>query len=360
MVTNQETVCRSGVCDARDGKCGYANGDGPCTPLDAGTACRSGACSDDGVCEAPHECLADSDCAATQFCNTETSKCSAKLPNGTALPEIAGHQPELTGRCNDVAAASVCLSAVCDTADQACGHRNGQGPCTTSNASSVCRSGICDATDERCGYADGNGPCSEANAPLNCRSQVCSSTAMRCRTETGCVVDADCSKSEFCNTERSTCTPKLDNGKPVPKFGGHSPALTGRCSEAVATVVCNSSVCDVTDDRCGLADGAGPCSQDSAETCRSGVCTDGVCGLPVEVADAGGEAGSGPIEDAGSEAGSATTPSASPSVQLRGGGCACAAVGQNASHARAIWALLTLSIAVGIWRRRRPGASQAA
>src|SRR5262249_24072904 len=44
------TDCVSGVCDPKDNKCGDANGDGPCTPANAGKICRSGACSVDGNC----------------------------------------------------------------------------------------------------------------------------------------------------------------------------------------------------------------------------------------------------------------------------------------------------------------------
>jgi MYXO-CTERM domain-containing protein len=358
MVVNQETVCRSGVCDAKDAKCGYANGDGPCTKLDAATVCRSGACSDDGLCAPARDCSADGDCDTTQFCNTETGKCSAKLPNGTDLPKVGGHQPELTGLCEAAAAAIVCFSAVCDAADDACGYSNDQGPCTSSNAGRVCRTGICDTSDDRCGYADGNGPCSEANAPLNCRSGTCSASAKRCRPRAGCLVDDDCSQVEFCDTERSVCSPKLKNGTAIPKLGGHSPGLTGQCSQAVAEVVCISAACDVTDNRCGLSDGSGPCSPESAKTCRSELCTDGLCGPAVEAPDAGGEAGSGPV-DAGAEAGSGSTP-ATRGQELRGGGCACSAAGQSADNARAKWALLLLSIAIGVWRRRRPAGSLAA
>jgi len=35
-------VCQSGVCDTKDDKCGYANGDGPCLSSNGGTVCRSG------------------------------------------------------------------------------------------------------------------------------------------------------------------------------------------------------------------------------------------------------------------------------------------------------------------------------
>ncbi|HYQ03073.1 MAG TPA: Ig-like domain-containing protein [Polyangiaceae bacterium] len=353
MVVNQETVCRSGVCDPLDAKCGYANGSGPCTKQDAATTCRSGACSGTGVCEPVHQCSVDGDCAATQFCNTESGNCTAKLPNGTALPQIPGHQPELTGHCSAEVAAVVCISAVCDTADDACGYSNGHGPCTTSNASEVCRTGFCDGEDNLCGYADGNGPCSEANAPQSCRSQTCSETAKLCRPATGCVVDADCSHSDFCDTERLACTPKLKNGKPIPTVAGHTPALTGQCNDAVGKVVCVSAVCDATDDLCGLPDGAGPCSSESPAACRSGVCTDGLCGPQAETPDAGGEAGSGPTPDAGSEAGGSATPPGE-GQQLRGGGCACTAAGQNAENARKTWAILLLSVAIAAWRRRRP------
>jgi MYXO-CTERM domain-containing protein len=113
-------VCKSGVCDTADNKCGYANGDGPCTD---GGVCRSGACdatdhkcgllpgdgpcSSDAVCRAgtcdalkqtcSSGCMSDSDCPANDFCKSDGS-CAPKLPDGAAC--TAENQCK-SGACDD-------------------------------------------------------------------------------------------------------------------------------------------------------------------------------------------------------------------------------------------------------------------
>jgi uncharacterized repeat protein (TIGR01451 family) len=277
---NAGAVCRSQVCDP-DLKCGYANGDGPCTAANAATLCRSGACSVAGVCQAAGACTVDGDCTSSQFCNTQTKVCVAKLVNGTAVPTITGHTPPLTGACSAPVATAVCTSAVCDTADNACGYKNGDGPCTTANAGTICRSAVCDP-DLKCGFADGDGPCTTASGPTVCRSGACSTSGL-CEPVGGCLVDGDCSSTQFCDTSAKKCTPKLANGTSVPTISGHTPPLTGACSAPVGTAVCASSVCDPADNACGFLNGDGSCTAATAGTiCRSGVCgADGKCGLAV-------------------------------------------------------------------------------
>jgi hypothetical protein len=72
-------VCVAGVCDPGDAKCGYQNGQGPCTK--DGSDCRSGYCTPSGVCEPAGGCAKDSDCLATQVCDTKTSACTTS-PTG--------------------------------------------------------------------------------------------------------------------------------------------------------------------------------------------------------------------------------------------------------------------------------------
>ena len=71
-------VCASGVCDTHDNKCGYANGDGPCTTGDAGDGspvCRSNVCattgSNAGLCEG---CTVNSECPTGEVCSA-TNTC---------------------------------------------------------------------------------------------------------------------------------------------------------------------------------------------------------------------------------------------------------------------------------------------
>ena len=90
----------------------------------------------------------------------------------------------------------------------------------------------------------------------------------------GCTLDAQCSATQFCNTQTATCTPKLANGTPVPTVTGHAPPLTGVCNPAAGAAVCTSGVCDLKDNDCGYASGDGPCATGNGNVvCRSGVCS---------------------------------------------------------------------------------------
>ncbi len=245
-------TCASGVCDEGDNRCGYANGTGLCTGSDASTVCRSGACSSDGTCRPAGGCNADADCTGGKWCNVSEHECTDKLANGDVVPTDASHtDPTLDGKC------------------------------TTQAATLTCVSGVCDTTDHRCGYADGTGPCTAGNGGLVCRSGSCSATGV-CKPVTACNVDSDCDASHYCDTGAHVCTAKVPNGSPMPAVKDHKPALDGTCSPEAAAVVCQSGVCDPSDDKCGYSNGAGPCSVANAATiCRSGACdpNDEKCGL---------------------------------------------------------------------------------
>lgn len=212
---------------------------------EAGAVPEAGSTADAG-------CSVDSDCTATQYCDTPTSTCAAKLPNGQGVPHVAGHNPAVTGTCSAAVGAVICASGVCDTSDNECGLANGDGPCSHADAGvAVCRSGTCLTT----------AVCGPQAAP-------------------GCTVDADCSSTQWCDTSRSTCAPKLTNGKQVPSVAGHAPALAGRCTVGVGAAVCLAGVCDTVDNACGYASGDGPCTTAESSACRSGTCLlpEAVCG----------------------------------------------------------------------------------
>jgi hypothetical protein len=330
-------VCASGVCDTDD-KCGYADGDGSCTPAASGVAvCRSGACSSNGKCELASGCNVDSDCSPSQYCNTPTSTCTPKIANGGAVPSVTGHTPALTGVCNPAATIGpdVCASSVCDT-DNKCGYANGDGTCSNADAGTgVCRSGVCDSTDDKCGFADGDGPCTTANGATVCRSGACSSDG-KCEKSGGCHVDADCASGDWCNESQNTCEPKLANGAAIPTDSSHtSPTLNGTCTSAAGALVCQSGVCDPKNNECGYANGDGPCTSSNGPlVCLSGACgqsgncvpkggciTNADCVSPASVCNTTTstcEAPDGGVGEAGiAEAGAATDDGGS----LEGGGC---------------------------------------
>jgi hypothetical protein len=274
-----QSVCRGGVCGS-DGKCGYPDGEGSCTNSSAQSVCRSGLC-DAAICSAPPKCSVDADCSAEQFCDTAEHRCTPTLPNGTPIPTITNHDPALTGACTTNAGAAVCTADVCDDSDDRCGYRNGDGPCDDPTAAIVCRSSVC-GSDLLCGHANGEGACTSLNASLVCRSGLCSPNTHQCEATVGCSADGDCLSTQFCDTSAHACTAKLDDGSAIPLIDAHSPALEGKCTADVGAAVCQAAVCDGSDDRCAYANGNGPCDGDNASlVCRSNACSDDAkCGLP--------------------------------------------------------------------------------
>ncbi|HZF48417.1 MAG TPA: L-type lectin-domain containing protein [Polyangiaceae bacterium] len=115
-------------------------------------------------------CSDDAHCDAKKWCDNPTGApfggtCSDDLPNGSPIPKSGNHTPPLEGACTPEAAAAVCVSGVCDEADDQCGYSTG-GPCTTDNAADVCRSGLCSSEgtctckeDTHCGDASSGRVC---------------------------------------------------------------------------------------------------------------------------------------------------------------------------------------------------------
>jgi hypothetical protein len=282
---NGDIVCQSDVCDT-DNLCGYANGDGPCTVANGGVVCRSDQCSVTGTCVPLGGCNLDADCTGGKWCDETAHTCNAPLANGTQIPTDTPHMsPTLNGMCTAAAATLVCASGVCDATNNECGYANGDGPCTAANGGVVCQSGVCDANDDKCGYAVGDGPCTGPTGPVVCRSGACSANGTCEPPGGGCDVDADCAAGRWCDESTHTCTPTLANGTAVPNDPPHmSPTLNGMCTAAAGMLVCTSGVCDTKDNECGFATGDGPCTASNGDTvCRSGSCTTGgVCGCDVD------------------------------------------------------------------------------
>ncbi len=272
-------VCEAAVCDTSDSRCGYGVNAGPCTAGTAGTVCRSASCSNNGLCQPLAGCNVDADCAGGQWCTEATHVCTARLANGTSIPSDLPHaDPTLNGTCTTNAGALVCQAAVCDTTDDKCGKLNGSGLCTVVNQASICRSGVCDA-DASCGYATNHGPCTTENAGTVCRSGICSLNGL-CQPAGGCNVDVDCASGQWCNETSHVCNVKLTNGTGIPNDAPHlAPTLSGTCTPSAALLVCQSLVCDVTDNKCGLNINSGSCTTANAGTvCRSGACSvNGAC-----------------------------------------------------------------------------------
>ena len=275
-------VCQSGVCDT-DNKCGYKNGDGPCTG--APNECRSGVCDTDGNCGYAN---GDGPCTGT---NGTTVCCSAIC--ATTGPNM--------GKCEPCTGDSMCASPTpaCDTTKFTCVQ------CTASN-SSACTgtTPLCNTTSETCVPCNGDngdtnstepcpmgsptctlsgtgaGACGKCTTNTDCDGHplgpVCDTTSGACGM--GCFQDSDCNTTtQWCNAPpggSGSCVPKLTNGTPLPM----SPSSVATCSTAVGARVCVSGVCDTNDNKCGYANGDGPCDGNPSE-CRSDACDkDGNCG----------------------------------------------------------------------------------
>ncbi len=139
------------VCDAKDGKCGYANGDGPCTAATAAAVCRSATCgamSNECVPAGGEGCAADADCSAGNYCDGSTLMCSPTLANGQTIPSDGLHD----GACTQATGEAVCAAGVCDR-DGRCGLANGHTVCATG---AQCRSSLCDVATGACAACDGD------------------------------------------------------------------------------------------------------------------------------------------------------------------------------------------------------------
>jgi hypothetical protein len=146
----------------------------------------------------------------------------------------------------------------------------------------TCTSGTCGVTYATQGttcntnngtMCDGSGHCVQCTSSSDCHS---SATCTNGICEHGaCTLDTDCPRGQWCNESLSTCEPQLANGQPIPNDPSHhNPTLNGTCTVQAGATVCQSGVCDTTDNKCGYASGHGPCtSQNGSVVCRSGVCT---------------------------------------------------------------------------------------
>ena len=233
-------------------------------------------------------CTLDSQCLAGNWCNETAGACTPTLANGIPVPSDPKHtNPMLQGTCTTQVGTLTCTAGVCDTTDNDCGYKNGDGPCSASSGSKVCRSAVCD-TDLKCGYGNGDGPCTPGatgNGPTVCRSGFCSNNDL-CEAAGECFVDSDCPSADWCNETTHVCTPKETNGTQVPTDLPHTnPTLNGTCTAGdgpVGPTVCVSGACDANDGKCGYANGDGPCTAgptgNGAVVCRSSVCsTNGTC-----------------------------------------------------------------------------------
>ncbi|MFI5306163.1 MAG: hypothetical protein ACHQ53_02360 [Polyangiales bacterium] len=279
-------VCVSGVCDTKDQKCGYADGDGPCTSANGALVCRAGACSQASVCKTMSGCVTDADCdAASQYCDTGTGTCAAKLANGKMLPGVTGHSPSLDGTCSKTAAEIVCQSGVCDAADDECGHAIGQGPCDATNAATVCRAKTCAVSGTNANL------CVECATDAQCAGAkpVCDPRTNACVQCTAADSSACTGATPICLVGPSTCAPcdgDLGRSSEAACTQAAAPycfltgSKAGQCGKCAADTDCASHdagpLCDQVTGMCGAG-----CSSDAdcnaAQWCTAPAMGSGTC-----------------------------------------------------------------------------------
>lgn len=256
-------VCNSGVCDAVDDKCGYADGDGACNAGNASTLCRSGGCGpQSGLCTPVGGCALDGDCTADQYCDTSAFACVAKLANGQAIPKLTKHTPPVDGKCTQASGAVVCASGVCDPSDDKCGYASGDGACTDMNAPTVCRSMKCGAMGPnagKCVDCDTDMQCTKA-APV-CVANLCvqcdKANATLCGDNTPACDDAT-NTCVACDGDSGSGAGHPCVIQPFCHLTGANQGSCGLCSTDAECVSHGSVACDKATGAC-----VGTCSKDT-------------------------------------------------------------------------------------------------
>jgi uncharacterized repeat protein (TIGR01451 family) len=262
IACTESNDCVSAVCDADDHKCGFAVGDGPCTAVNAGVVCRSGMCSVGGFCEPSGGCNVDLDCTGGAWCDISAHVCTPQIANGGALPTDTGHLvPTLNGKCTPEAAALVCVSGVCDVADDLCGFAIGDGPCTGADGGVVCRSTLCAI------LAPNLGTC------VGCQTdEQCPGTAPVCDGKELCVqctpakAAACIGATPICAAGTETCVPCAgdlgagtagDCPTPAEPYCFLTGASAGECGKCTMNADCvghpGGPICDTASGACGVA-----------------------------------------------------------------------------------------------------------
>lgn len=196
-------ICAGGKClpcngDFNSGTsaaCGQVN---PLCNLQAGT-CGKG-------------CTVDSECTSAEWCAPVLAGgagiCTPKTSNKLPLPGY----PPIDGRCTEGNGARVCISAVCEPADNLCGYLNG----TACTVLSQCRSGVC-FSDNTCGLP--NGQVCQNNE--QCRSNSCVDGLCK-----GCVMDSQCSNGQLCDVNAGVCRVRATDTAGIIEGGGCSCSTT--------------------------------------------------------------------------------------------------------------------------------------
>jgi len=284
------------TCNTGTNNCGVCLDDAGCAGhLDLPACQPDGSC---GACSSTNMLMCGS---ATPVCKPGTAACVACVTNADCTTPASPACDAASNTCGPCSADAGCVGhaglAACQAAGR-CGECSGTNatlcldPEPTCNAvAGVCAAAPCSpdlvapangsvsgttgVTGDVRTYACNVNYTLSGSASTTClASGAWSASAPTCVAIVGaCISDGDCGPSGWCDPTTLLCVAKLVNGAALPTLAGHTPALDGLCSAGAALAVCTSGVCDAADNRCGLANGTGPCTTlDAAQLCRSQAC----------------------------------------------------------------------------------------
>jgi uncharacterized repeat protein (TIGR01451 family) len=154
--------------------------------------------------------------------------------------------------------------------------------CTFTNPLAIAASGTFQVTVNLAATATGTLVCGQYDIRS---TQETTLNGSKIVTTIGCAADSECAAGKWCNISGNQCTATLANGTTIPSDGPHTnPTLNGTCSAAAGALVCQSAVCETSDNKCGKLNGNGACTvANQAIICRSGVCDpDNSCGYATD------------------------------------------------------------------------------
>lgn len=261
-----------GTCDGTATTCTYPSSSVACV---AGT-CTGGteqppAYCNMGMCPAPPatrgcglftcgtvacktSCTTNADCVSSAYCNTASSICELKKPNGGTCSDAAAC---VSGFCALEGATGTCCDKACTGGCETCSASGAAGLCQLRPNGTTCGADACTgSTLTAAAKCDGVSATCPAPAPSACAGGfTCASDGKTCKTS--CTSGADCATG-YCDLASAKCTT-------APGDGGVIDTGLGIAEAGAPTLPATPAVA-ATFQRCT-----------KSSECPSGFCVDGVC-----------------------------------------------------------------------------------